>query len=293
MSARELRAADDARELRAADDARELRATRALRDVCEGAYEDSALTRDVPSVLAAANVHEADAKAILESAPRFWLYRELVQNNVRGVLRQLMPRAAALMDEHARGTVDALVDDFLRGPGMRSHYMREIPFEIFAWGKERIAGDARLPSHTVTLAAWELFWFRVRVAERASRPAELVDVAPHLPLVLESPALLETFACNIHTWEDGQPAPPPTPEGTIMLGYRDQEEEPKLFVLTPLAAEILRELQKGSALAHAIPNACKTLGLALSQSVLDDAARLLADLSGAGIILGANPSPVP
>ncbi len=230
-------------------------------------------------------LHDACVGLHHEAMPRAWLYRELVQNNVRGVLRQLIPRATALMDEHAKGSVEALVDDFLRGPGMRSHYMREIPYEIFAWGKERLAGDARLPPYTVTLAAWELFWFRVRIAERTPRPDQLVDAAPHLPLVLESPALLETFACNIHAWEDD--TPPPEPAETILLGYRDEKEEPKLFVLTPLAAAIVRELQKGSALAHAIPNACKTLGLDLSQSVLNDSARLLADLSNAGIILGA------
>ncbi len=238
---------------------RELDAARALHDACVGLHDPG--------------------------TPRAWLYRELVQNNVRGVLRQLIPRATALMDQHAKGSVEALVDDFLRGPGMRSHYMREIPYEIFAWGKDRLASDVRLPRQTVTLAAWELYWFRVRIAERTPRPEHLVDVAPHLSLVLESPALVETFACAIHAWEDD--APIPEPAETILLGYRDEKEEPKLFVLTPLAAAIFRELQQGSALAHAIPNACKTLGLALSQSVLNDSARLLADLSGAGIILGA------
>jgi hypothetical protein len=265
---------------------RELRATRALRDACVGGEDGDARSSDVPRILATADVHAADAKAIMDGGPRFWLYRELVQNNVRGVLRQLMPRATALMDQHAKGSVEALVSDFLRGPGMRSHYMREIPFELFAWGKERIARDPRLPRHTATLAAWELYWFGVRVAERTKRPEQLAEVAPHLPLVLESPARLQTFECTIHEWEDGDPEPV-MQEPVTLLGYRDEANEPKLLVLTPLAAEIVRELQKGSALAHAIPNACKALGVELSRPVLTDSAKLLADLGAAGIILGA------
>jgi hypothetical protein len=264
---------------------RELGAVRALRNAVTGIHEDAALTSDVSSILTRAQVHADDARHILENVPRFWLYRELVQNNVRGVVRQLVPRAAALMDAHAPGAVDALVDDFLRGPGMRSHFMRDIPFELFEWAKERIADDSRWPHHTVTLAAWELFWFRVRVAERTIRPASLADVAPHLPLVLEAPALVQEFACSIHEWDDVDPAPPRV--ATILLGYRDDKDEPRLFVLTPLAAQIVRELQSGHALAHAIPLACKALGMELSQAVLADSAKLLADLGAAGIILGA------
>lgn len=272
-------------------EARELRATRAFRDACVGEHDDAAIIAGAEHVMQAADVDAGDAKAILENAPRFWLYRELVHNNVRGVVRQLMPRATALMEVHAPGLVESLVAGFLRGPGMRSHYMRDVPYELLAWGKDRIANDARLPSHTATLAAWELFWFRVRVAERTQRPAELADVAPHRPLVLESPALIEEFDCNIHEWEDHEPVPERAP--VTLLGHRDPSNEPQLLVLTPLAAEIVRELQRGAPLAHAIPNACKTVGVQLSQAVLQDSAKLLADLGAAGIILGASPALAP
>jgi hypothetical protein len=267
---------------------REVRAVRAIADACIGNHGPDDRLHERPrveKVLVAADVEAADAKAIAENAPRFWLYRELVQNNVRGVTRQLMPRATALMDARVPGFVNTLVADFLSGPGMRSHYMRDIPFELLAWAKDRITKDERLPWHTATLAEWELYWFKLHTTERTQKAEQLVDVAPHLPLVLESPAIVQSFACNIHEWED--PDPEPTREAVTLLGYRDEKNEPQLLVLTPLAADIVRELQKGSALAHAIPNACKSQSIDLSQQVLTDSAKLLADLSAAGIILGA------
>jgi hypothetical protein len=249
------------------------------------ACADGTRAADAASLLAQSGVDDADARAILESNPRFWLYRELVRNNMRGVVRDLAPRAAALFEARAPGVLDESIDAFLRNEGVRSHYFRDVPSEWLAWARQQLARDARVPAFVIDLAAWELFWFRVQTAERAPRPESLLDVAPDRALVFESPALLASFDHKIHAYEDDAADPAPAP--THLLGYRTKDDEAKLLDLTPLAAAVVRELQSGTPLAQAIPAACTEEHVAVTGAVLADVAKLLADLASNEIILGA------
>jgi hypothetical protein len=262
---------------------REARVHRAIASACA----DDARADDARALLVAASVDDADALAILDRNPRFWLYRELVRNNMRGVVRDLAPRAAALFEARAPGVLDESIDAFLRAEGVRSHYFRDVPYEWLAWAAPRLREDARAPRIALDLAAWELFWFRVKIAERALRPETLHDVAPDRALVFESPALLARFEHRIHTFEDGDADPSPAP--THLLGYRDKDGEPKLLELTPLAAAVVKELQSGTPLARAIPAAWAAENVAVMEGVLADVAKLLADLAENEIILGARP----
>ena len=264
---------------------REARAHAAIASACTGALSDTALLADVPALLESAGVDGDDAAAILSNNPRFWLYREMVRNNVRGVTRSLMPRATALVDELAPGAIDAAVDAFLREAGSRSHYFRDVAFEVHAFSRARLLTDPRIPAYVVELADWELFWFRVRIAERAVRPDFLRDISPDRALVFESPALQQRFECRIHEYEDRGPPPPATP--IYLLGYRDSAHEPQLMELGALAAAIVENLQAGLPLAVAIPAACVSLDVVITQAVLADAAKLLTDLAEHDIILGA------
>jgi hypothetical protein len=262
-------------------ESREARVHRAISEGCA----DESRAADAASLLSTTQVEDADARAILENNPRFWLYRELVRNNMRGVVRDLAPRATALFDSRAQGALEESIDAFLREEGVRSHYFRDVPSEWLAWARPHLARDARVPRFLVDLAAWELFWFRVQTAERASRPDSLLDVAPDRALVFESPALLASFEHRIHIYEDDAPDPDAAP--THLLGYRTSTGEAKLLELTPLAAAVVRELQAGTPLARAIPAACAAQNVAVTEAVLADVAKLLSDLASNEIILGA------
>jgi hypothetical protein len=220
--------------------------------------------------------------------PRLALYRRLVRNNLVGVTSRMMPRTRARLNALASGAFDASFDEFLSTRGPRTHYLRDVPGEFLAWATGRWAERADIPGYAPDLAAHELAEFQVGAFPAAPTRPPVGEVALDRPLVFAEAMRLMRYRFAVHELaEDVDDQTAPVARPVCLLLYRDLRYDIDAVELEPLSARILDALLAGLPLGQAIAAACKETGAALSDQVLADAARLLADLGERGVLLGA------
>ncbi len=255
---------------------------RALADACLGRRGAGELTRDLRGFLDAHGVDEQDVSAILAAPARFAVYRSLVRNGLSAVVLRMLPRTRSRMNAACDGGFDADLARFVDEVGPRSHYLRDVPTELFGWAEERWRADARVPAYLPDLAAHELAIFAVAAADSAGAPARPGDAALDRPLLFTGSMRLARYAWAVHELPGDEDArDEPARRDVSLLAYRDHEHVVRWLELTPLAASILGRLAEGAALGAAIVEA------GAPSSALDEIARLLADLAERGVLLGA------
>jgi hypothetical protein len=257
-----------------------------LADACFGDSE-AAWGGDLAAYLAKHGVEAEDAEAILASPRRLGLYRQLVRHNVSHVIGMMLERTRARLEVYVPDGLDRSVAGFLAEQGPRTPHLRDVPSEFLAWASPRWRADARIPTWLVDYAELELVDFTMGVAPRPAPPPPLADVTANRSLVFGDPRVnvhLE-WAVHLVPAEDVQAVPEQRP--VDLLVYRDAAHCTRYLDLSPLAAVILARLFEGMPLAQALKVACESSGVALDDSVLGGAARLLADLGERGVLLGA------
>lgn len=220
-----------------------------------------------------------DAAALAGAAPRLAIYRRLVQGNLRSVARQMMPRTSALLGDVFERTVDR----FLEEVGPRTHYLRDVPHELFAWAAPRWREDARVPAWAADLAAWELAHFAVSAAPRRAAIAP-TELALDRGVLIDDATELLRLDWAVHAEGDA-----PERRAVELAVYRDAEHAIRVLELTPLAAALVRRLVAKEALGDATRAACDDAGYAPTPDVLASIATLLADLGERGLLLGGAP----
>jgi hypothetical protein len=259
------------------------RVQRMIADACFAVGAERDFTRDLRAYLVRHGLPEADVEAICAAPPRLALYRRLVRNNLFGVTERMMPRTRARLGP----LFDAAFDAFLEARGPRTHYLRDVPAEFLTWATSRWRDDPAVPPYAADLAAHELVEFQV-CATPTSPPPPLADVALDRTLVFSDAQRLMRYAHAVHLLPaalDDRTAP--DAREVTLLVYRDAEHAARYLELSPLAAAIVERLSSGEPLGEAIARACATSGHALSDAILADTARLLADLGDRGVLLGA------
>jgi hypothetical protein len=241
-----------------------------------------------------AETHRTIADACLgvdpipESMPGLSLYRRLVRNNLVGVTSRMMPRTRARLNALASGAFDASFDQFLSTQGPRTHYLRDVPGEFLAWTAPRWANRADVPAYAADLAAHELGEFQVGALPAPPVRAPLGDLALDRPLVFAEAQRLARYRFAIHELpEDIDDRTVPAARAVCLLYYRDAAYDVASMEIEPLPARILEALVAGLPVAQAIATACREAGAELTNTVLADTARLLAELGEQGVLLGA------
>ncbi len=229
--------------------------------------------------LAAQPASGADREALAGLGPkRAFLYRSLVKKSLRSAVEVELPRTARRLGAR----FDAEVDRFLAEEMPRSHYLRDVAFELVAWAAPRWQADPSLPPFLSDLARHELSAFEVAGA-RAEAPLE---ADPSLDLeravVLDPSVRVRRYGYPVHRLGDDDATLEPSL--TTLLVYRDHEHDVRYLDLTPLAGLLVEHLLAGEPLGRAITEACAALGVAFA---LDDSARFLADLAERGVLRGA------
>jgi hypothetical protein len=257
----------------------------ALADACL-AVDEGALD-DLRGFLEARGVAEDDIVAILEAPPRLAVYRSLVRNGLARVIARMLPRTRARMNAACAGRFDTDVARFLEDAAPRTHYLRDVPRELFAWAEPRWRSSAEVPAYLPDLAAHELAAFAVAAAEDPGEGAASVgEVALDRPVVLAGSARLATYAWAVHALDDDVDATGlPARRDVNLLGYRDAEHVVRWLALTPLAGAIVGRLLAGETLGAAIAGACAAFATAPAD-VGADVAKLLADLGERGVLRG-------
>jgi hypothetical protein len=262
---------------------------RAIADACLGAATDETLASNLRGFLETRGVAAEDVDAIVTAPHRLAVYRSLVRNGLEGVVIRMLPRTRMRMNAACEGRFDLDMARFFEEVGPRTHYLRDVPHELFAWARARWASDPGVPGYLPDLAAYELAGFAVAAAESPpeSSPGE---VAPDRPLALHRSTRVMTFGWAVHELAAGEQATDvPTRRDVHLLAYRDAGHAVRWLDLSPLAAGIVRLLLAGETLQSAVSRACEEHGTSVT-TVATDVALLLSDLGERGVLLGSRPA---
>lgn len=241
---------------------------RLIADVCLRADGEDRLA-DFDAFCKEYGVDPRDADALKDTAPRLAIYRRLVRNNVADVCSKMMPRTR----EKLGGAFQASIDRFLETVGPRTHYLRDVPHELFTYA------SPSWPPAERDLAAWELAEYAVAAApERRDRGAP-ADLALDRPVLFDDAVRMLDLDHAVHT--DGER------KKVHLLVYRDAEHAVRTLELTPLAAALTHRLISGEPLGASTKGACEDVAMPLTDDVLASIARLLADFAERGALLGA------
>jgi hypothetical protein len=228
-------------------------------------------------------VRDSDAASLAAlGAQRLLVYRKLVRRSLTAAIRIEIPRTAARLG----GAFEAWVERFIDEESPRSHYLRDVAFELVAWAAPRWAEDALVPDYLGDLARHELTGFEVGSADDDRGPTG-IELELDGTARFHAAVRLARYDHAVHRLladEDARDVPAREP--TALLAYRDAEHEVRYLELTPLAAAILDRLLHGETLRSAVVGASTDLGEPLGPEVLAGTARLLDDLAERGALLG-------
>jgi hypothetical protein len=260
---------------------------RAIAEACLGADAGEAIgsASDLRRFLEKHGVAAEDIEAAVAAPPRLAVYRSLVRNGLASVVARMLPRTRARMNAACAGRFDCDVAEFVDAVAPRTHYLRDVPAELFAWAEPRWRADATVPPYLVDLAAHELACFAVAAAGAAAAGAP-VEIALDRPIAFVESARLLHYAWAVHELSGEEDATDvPVQRDLHLLAYRDAEHAVRWLELTPLAAAIVGDLLAVEPLRAAVQGACAKHGTSPAE-VLQDIARVLADLGTRGVILG-------
>jgi hypothetical protein len=260
---------------------------RAIADACLDARAGEELARDPRAFFAAHGVAKEDIEAILAAPLRLAVYRTLVRNGLSSVVLRILPRTRARMNAARGGRFDVDLMAFVDQVGPRTHYLRDVPAELFAWAEPRWRADPEVPGYLPDLAAHELTHFAVAACPAARHPDQGTPVALDRPLVWVESARMVRYRWAVHELSMDETAfDLPARRDVCLLAYRDASHMVRWLELTPLAAAIIDRLLSGETLGAAVTAACNDHRTAPA-AVLPDIARLLADLASRGVVTGA------
>ena len=258
----------------------------AIADACLGRETGEALTEDLRGFLEARGVAAQDVNAIVAAPPGLAIYRSLVRNGFARVVARMLPRTRARMNAACGGRFDADLARFLEEVGPRTHYLRDVPHELFAWAEGAWRADASIPSYLPDLAAHELASFAVGAAEATEENAHLDEIALDKATAIIGSARSVRRGWAVHELGPDEAATDePARREVRLLAYRDAEHTVRWLELTPLAASIVDGLLARRPLGVAIADACAAHATTPA-AVAPDVARLLADLGERGVLLG-------
>lgn len=247
---------------------------------------EAKIAGDSRAFFAEGGLGAADAESLAALGERRLLvYRKLVRRGLTAAIRLEIPRTAARLGDGFEAWVERFIDE----EAPRSHYLRDVAFELVAWARPRWAADALVPDYLGDLARHELTSFEVGSAEDGGGVTG-IDLELDARARFHASVRLARYEHAVHRLlADEGARDVPAREPTALLAYRDAEHEVRYLELTPLAAAILDRLLLGETLRSAVVGASSALGEALGPEVLAGTARLLDDLAQRGALLGGAP----
>jgi hypothetical protein len=259
-----------------------------IANACLDANAAHEMEHDLRGFLTRHGLAADDIDAFVNSKPRLALYRRLVRQNWIDVASKMMPRTRARMNARVANAFDDWFATFLEEAAPRTHFLRDVPAEFLAWALPRWRDDRSVPSYAIDLARHEHVEFQICAAPASHAPANLADVALDRRLVFTPIVRVMTYAFAVHKLAaDIDDRIEPDAGAVSMLVYRDADHVARFLELTPLAADITTRLMDGDTLAAALPVACAAHHVDMTDAILADIARLLADLGDRGVLLGA------
>lgn len=260
----------------------------AMAEACFG-VDAATLDKDLPGFLERNGVHGDDLLALVEGPRRFPLYRKLLRGNVTGVTTAILSRTHAHLEARAPGLWDQAIDRYLAGEGPRTPHLRDVPLELGAVLAPMLSTPASVPDYLGDLLRLELEEFRIGAHPDVPVPTEVLDVDAQKPLALRLPVSRFRASHAVHELGEEVGDAPVAAETRYGL-YRDASHETCVVVLTPFADELLAGILDGVPLGAAIARAASALGVPLTEALLTEVAKGLADFGARGVVLGSRES---
>lgn len=232
-----------------------------------------------------------DDRAALEQGEleRLLVYRELVRGTLKAALEAAIPRSMARLGPR----FDVYFERFVAERGSTSHYLRDVTSEFLDFCASAFGSDPAVPPYLLDLARHEALHIRVAAAAPeplAARPSLELD---EVPCFIEALSLSRS-AFAVHRLPEAlEDRSEPERRDTTLLAYRSPEHEVRYLELTPLAAAMLERWLSGAALGAGLTEAARAAGEEVTPALLEATARLLADLSERGVLLGTRTEPAP
>lgn len=244
---------------------------------------EAQIARDSQAFFIEGGLGAADATSLAELGDkRLLVYRKLVRRGLTAAIRLEIPRTAARLG----GDFDAWVERFIDEESPRSHYLRDVAFELVAWARPRWAADALVPDYLGDLARHELTGFEVGSADDDRGPTG-IDLELDTTARFHASVRLARYDHAVHRLlADEGARDVPAREPVTLLAYRDADHEVRYLELSALAAAIVDRLLAGETLRSAVVGAATAQGEPLGPEVLAGTARLLDDLAARGALLG-------
>jgi hypothetical protein len=221
-----------------------------------------------------------DRASLLALGPkRLSVYRSLVRGTLTSAVKKQLALTAGVFGDR----FDEELATFFAAGMPKSHYLFDVPFELFDASSARWAADRTLPPFVCDLARFELTDFAV-AALRPSDPGDVVEeLALDAPLVFSGAHRLVRYDFAVHTFAPGDALEPAV---TWLLTYRDNEDDIAHLELSPPAAFVFDRLVGGATVRGAL-EAAAAAGTPLP---IDQASQLFADLAARGVLLGRRSS---
>ncbi len=225
-----------------------------------------------------------DIEAVLAEPRRLLIYRSLVRNGLSAVVLRMLPRTRARMNDACHDRFDSDFARFVGEVGPRTHYVRDVPAEFFAWAEPRWRADSGVPAYLSDLAAHELAHFAVASSDTPAGPPPR-EVTLDSLLAFSSAMRLMAYAWAVHELSaDETSREEPRKVDVRLLAYRDSSHAVRWLELTPLAASIVA-VGSWPASGSAMPSSAPAPTEASStDTVLPGIAKLLADLGARGAL---------
>lgn len=240
---------------------------------------------DVGALLTRSEVTAADHAALRSGPQRYPLYRKLVRGTLGGLCESILSRGHAHLEAAAPGAWAEGFDAFLAGRGPRTPHLRDVPSELCEVLLPRLSVDPRVPAYVVELLQWELATFCLGAAPDLPDPL-VCEVDAALPLAFRGPSRRLRVAHAIEELTERVGDPPECRDTRLFL-YRDRDHLAVTVVLTPFADELLQRALEGAPLGVAIGAAAAALDVPVSEPLLTEVARWLADFGERGVVLGS------
>jgi uncharacterized protein len=216
-------------------------------------------------------------------ARRAGVYRELLFNNVSGVIDACFPISRRLLGTRRW---QKLLEGFFAGWRSQTPLFCELPREFLRWLNESEKLPVTVPAFWLQLAHYE--WAELAVDIMQTEPLPRIDAEGDLlrgrPFVAPAHLLL-AYQWAVH--RIGPDYKPRKPVPTQLVVFRDREDEVQFAVINPVTARLLELLAAGSMTGE---GACLQVAKELQHpdpaAVVAGGAAMMSDLKNWGVIYG-------
>lgn len=218
-------------------------------------------------------------------ARRMQVYTELLYNNIESFILKCFPVLRKILSD---AQWDALVRQFFAKHQCNTPYFKEIPAEFIQFLQEEWQPEEQLnfPAFVVELAHYEWLELALHIAHDEA----YIGLNRTGDLLTETPVLNPTYCLQAYQFPVHRISPdfqPNEVEPTILLVYRDQQEQIQFMVLNAVTARLLEILSQEIIGETALLQLAQEMQHPNPSELLQFGTQLLTDFREKGIILGS------